>query len=256
MFIVWGRKVVYRTLGHVADFCPMCRAAKAFRLSRVGSASHVYYLSAGAGELLGHERACHDCGTALQADATHYASVSKKLLPLPELIRTTYPRLEDAYGERLALEERIRRDPAALSQEERHVLIRNPFLLMSAKMERRFAQTHIDLGMGLALVGGLAAMLLGPALVLSVFPDIDALRLFTILLVVAAAALIWQARATRPRFVRRAVLPALATALRPLAPTQAELEAVVAELTHLKYETAKRIKVPELQERLAVAPHA
>jgi len=41
MFIVWGKKIVYRKLGFVADFCPICRGPRAFELKRVGSASHL-----------------------------------------------------------------------------------------------------------------------------------------------------------------------------------------------------------------------
>jgi hypothetical protein len=219
VFIVWGKKVVYRKLGHVA----------------------------------GHERSCHECGTAQRAETTAYATISKKPLSLPELIRTSHPRLEDADGERLALEAPIQGDPASLSQENRHVLIRNSFLMMSAKMEQRLVQAHIDTGMSLALVGALATLVFGPHLVLSMFPDMEAVRLFIFLAILAVTGVVWQVMASRTRFVRRAVLPALAAALRPLAPTPAELESVVTQLTHLKYQMAKRIKVPELQARLAAA---
>ena len=219
MFIVWGKKVVYRKLGHVA----------------------------------GHERSCHECGTAQRADTTAYARMSKKPLSLPALIRTSYPRLEDADGETLALAAPIQGDPASLSQENRHVLIRNAFLTMSAKMERRPARAHVDVGMSLALVGALATLVLGPHLVLSMFPDMDAARLFIFPAIVAVTGVAWQVMASRTRFVRRAVLPALATALRPLAPTPTELESVVTQLTHLKHQMARRIKVPELQARLAAA---
>ena len=30
MFVVWGKKHVYRKLGYVADFCEICRGPKAF----------------------------------------------------------------------------------------------------------------------------------------------------------------------------------------------------------------------------------
>ena len=200
VFIVWGKKVVDRKLGHVAGFCPMCREPKTFLPRRVGAAGHVYCLSTGEGGLIGHER-----------------------------------------------------NPASLSQEGRDVLIRNSFLSMSAKMEQRLAPAHIDSGMSLALVGALATLVFGPHLALSMFPDMDAVRLFIFLATVAVTGVVWQVMASRTRFVRGAVLPALAAALRPLAPTPAELEAVVTQLTHLKHQMARRIKVPELQARLAAA---
>jgi hypothetical protein len=36
MFVVWGKKRVRKKIGHVADFCPMCRTAQPFALVRVG----------------------------------------------------------------------------------------------------------------------------------------------------------------------------------------------------------------------------
>ena len=94
MFIVWGKKIVYRKVGHVADFCPICRKVQPFELKRVGSAGHVYYVSVGEGELVGYERTCKECGTVFRAEPTTYASVSKTLAPLADLVRQTYPNIE------------------------------------------------------------------------------------------------------------------------------------------------------------------
>ena len=80
MFIVWGRKLVYRKLGHVADFCPICRKPRPFALQRIGSAGHVYYVSVSQGELVGFERTCLKCHTVYNAEPTHYAKVVPKLL--------------------------------------------------------------------------------------------------------------------------------------------------------------------------------
>jgi len=67
-FIVWGKKRVTRNLGYVADFCPLCREPKPFLLQRIGMAGHVYYISAGEGELVGFHRTCQTCKTAFTAD--------------------------------------------------------------------------------------------------------------------------------------------------------------------------------------------
>jgi hypothetical protein len=250
MFIVWGKKPVYHRLGYVAHFCPICRGPKPFEIKRVGSAGHLYYISFGSGELLGYERTCQECGTALQAEPTDHAAIAQRLAPLPELTRQTFPQLEQVFAARLALEEQIRSDPAALSADDRQALIRSPFLLMSAKVDQRFARTHIDMGLGLAIAGAVAMTIFGPGMVQLLAPGADSANLVLVFLALGLAGIVWQAIAARPRFVRRAVLPALARALRPLRPTQHELESIVAELGQLQHKMARRIDVPELQSQL------
>lgn len=253
MFIIWGSKTVYRKLGYVAHFCEICRAPKPFELKRVGSVGHLYYISFGQGELLGYERTCQDCGTTLQADVEEFAAVAPQVLPISDLIRQTYPRLEQVVGARLALEAQLRRNPAALSADERHVLIRNPFVLMSARVDARFARIHIDRGIGLALAGAVALVLFAPMLVLKVAPGTDIGAWLLSFLVIGFGAIIWQIMASRPRYVRREVLPLLDKSLRPLHPTQPELEAVVRELAGLKSRLARRIDVAELYARVSRA---
>ena len=251
MFIVWGKKAVYRKLGHVADFCPFCREPKAFRLRRIGLAGHLYYISLTQGELVGYERTCHDCGTALDIEGGHYHAVSKQALPLPDLIHETFPWLNHTFGDRLALEEQIRRDPMALSPEQRQALIRQPFFLLSPKVEAHSAKGHIDSGLGLALAATLVAVLFGPPLVHALLPAVELAELLLGFLGIGLALVVWQIIASRPRYVRRTILPPLTRALRPLQPTRAELEAVVSEMNGLKHKMAKRIKVAEIQSLLA-----
>jgi hypothetical protein len=250
MFIVWGKKPVYHRLGYVAHFCPICRGPKPFEIKRVGSAGHLYYISFGSGKLLGYERTCQECGTVLQAEPADHVAIAQRLAPLPELIRNTFPQLEQVFAARLALEERIRFNPAALSADERQALIRSPFLLMSAKVDQRFARTHIDMGLGLAIAGAVAMTLFGPGMVQLVAPGAGGGKLVLVFLALGLAGIVWQAFAARPRFVRRAVLPVLARALRPLKPTQHELESIVSELGQLKHKMAKRIDVPALQAHM------
>jgi hypothetical protein len=58
LFIFWGTKAVTRRLGHAADFCPICREIRGFRIARLGKAGHLYGVALGAGELLGHQKTC------------------------------------------------------------------------------------------------------------------------------------------------------------------------------------------------------
>lgn len=144
--IIWGTKIVYRKLGHVADFCPLCIGARAFSLERIGAAGHVYYVTVGDGDLVDYQRVCLDCHNIFRADPEHYATISKTLLPLPDLIKETFPNLAAAHKERLVLESKIRSAPLALPDDVRRNLIMEPFLLLSAKVTDHYKNSSFQIG--------------------------------------------------------------------------------------------------------------
>lgn len=144
--IIWGRKAVYRSLGYVADFCPICIGAKAFALQRIGMAGHIYYITAGDGDLVDYQRTCLTCGIELRADTARYATIAKKPNTISLLLNDTFPNFEQVYKDRLALEQRIRSDLSSLSAEDRRDLIMIPFTLISPKVTKRFSETHFSLG--------------------------------------------------------------------------------------------------------------
>ena len=144
--IIWGTKIVYSKLGHIADFCPLCVGARAFTLERVGAAGHVYFITAGDGELVGYQRVCLDCNNVFRADPEHYSHFAKQVLPLTELIKETFPNLASAHKERLVLESKIRSAPLALADEVRRSLIIEPFLLLSAKVSDHYKNLSFQIG--------------------------------------------------------------------------------------------------------------
>ena len=250
MFIVWGKKIVYRTVGHVADFCPICRGQRAFEIRRIGSAGHVYYISLGEGELVGFERTCSDCGTALNADPQAYASVSKQAQPLPALAASTFPNYAEVLRERTELERRVQESPGLLSPEERRSLIAQPFVLLSPKVERRFSSTHIDRNVGLAILGAFLLFMFGSAAARAVAPD-SADGAVLLLLALGIGVVIWQGLGASRRFMRREVIPQLARALRPLRPRETEMQAVLAELKQMRHKLGSKLVLADLQEQLA-----
>lgn len=252
MFIFWGRKAVIRKLGHVADFCPICRDQRAFTVQRVGSASHVYYISFGEGELVGYQRTCQTCNTAFQAEPTSYASISKHDLPLDELKRKTYPNLDEVLRERMTLEERIRSAPHSLSQEERHTLIRQAFTLLSPKVEKRFSATHIDKEVGLSMVAAIFLLVAGPAIMHSALPDNEGTVLLTFL-ILGLSLVAWQIVLSGRRFMNRQIIPVLATNLAPLQPRQAEIQSVTNELKQLRHKIGSKTDVEVLMGAVSTA---
>jgi hypothetical protein len=94
MFIVWGKKAVYRKIGFVADFCAMCRTVKPFEIKRIGMAGHVYYITSGEGELLGYQRTCLSCKTAVDTDPNGYTAIEKSSCPSLNWWQKPSPRLK------------------------------------------------------------------------------------------------------------------------------------------------------------------
>jgi hypothetical protein len=252
MFIVWGRKLVYRKAGFVADFCPLCRSVQTFVLQRVGSAGHVYYVTVGEGDLVGYERTCQTCGTSLAANHRTYASIAKKAVPLADLRRETFPNLDEAHKDRLELEDKVRRSPSFLSPDERRELIRSPFMLLAPKVEQRLASTHLDKEIGFSFLGAFLIGSIGPALAHAVAPDFEG-ESFLFFWAVGIGVIIWQFMMSGHRVVKRQVVPVLARALAPLKPSETELQAVLAELKQHKTKLGSKLKVADLQTQLTAA---
>ncbi|KQZ34174.1 hypothetical protein [Duganella sp. Root1480D1] len=249
MFIVWGRKITRRTLGYVADFCGVCRVPRAFRMTRLGSVGHVYYISFGEGNLVGHERACTSCGAFSEADVNAYAGISKSSGSLESLKRETFPGLDAALEQRLALEVRVQTAPHLLSAEERMGLIFSPFNLLSPKVERHFATMRMDGGVALAIAGGIGLCFLVPAIGGAISPEYGPPG-FLLGLVAGFGLLIWQLLAAGGRFMRKEIVPLLAQSLSPVKPNEAEIERALGEFKRAGHKIGKKLKAAQVIEAI------
>src|SRR5688572_32981772 len=81
MLIWWGRKATKKTLGRVADFCPLCRALAPFTVVEHGTVGHVYSIPLGSRELVGHTRTCNACKVDLNAQPRRYAMIFERVMP-------------------------------------------------------------------------------------------------------------------------------------------------------------------------------
>lgn len=247
MIFIWGKKLVYRELGYVADFCSICRVPRQFSVRRVGLAGHVYYITSGEGELLGHERTCQECRIAFKAEPATYAAFSKERRPLAELMAKTYPNFAVALKERLELEDKLRTTPAFLTPQERTGLIELPFFLLSPKVEERLANFRLDVRVSLTIVAAIFLAPLSIALAEAVLPVGTPPQYAPLTIIGLAIAIIWwQAAGSGGRWVRREIVPVLAKTLRPLKPTEGELQAVLAELKKYKHKLGGKLKVGDL----------
>lgn len=250
MLIVWGRRVTRRKMGYVADFCGMCRGPRGFLVERIGSAGHVFFLSVGQGRLVGFRRTCEECRTAFAAKPEAYVSMARKSVAFEELKRQTFPKLDEVLRDRLALEERIRTSPASVKSQERYSLIKEAFLVMSPEVESRFAQTHMDMGIILALIAAIALVIGGAPLVGGVWADAPSWAL-AVPAVIGVALVIWQGFSSRPRFMRRKIYPRLARAIAPLRPSEQEIQAVIEELKRSTLKIAAKSKASDLISLIA-----
>src|SRR5689334_23177324 len=66
MFVIWWGTQIDRTrIGFVANFCPICRELRPFRLMRLERVNHVYNQAIGPGQFTGHSILCCTCDLEL-----------------------------------------------------------------------------------------------------------------------------------------------------------------------------------------------
>ena len=251
MFIIWGEKRTEKSLGLAADFCLMCRDVQPFRVYRIGSASHVYFLSVGGGGLVGYLATCQTCGHQMEVGPTCYTTlVKRRPEDLKELARETYPGVREAYASRIDLEKSIADGRLDMPEDMRVELIREPFTNLAPVVEQRYSSaSHFDRHAVFALLAALAV----PGIFMFIASSSEnsdlkgvlgmaALVAFTAGLILMFFFLITEAR----RFVRRKILPKLARTLRSLKPKRHEIEECVTRLRGLGMKLAVKIKVDEL----------
>ena len=253
MLIFWGTKRTTRKQGLVADFCPLCREVRAFRLLRLGLASHIYFISFGQGKLTGHVIECTDCGLRLNTDPLKYAmfAAESKEAPigLDELERLTFPTLRERYAPRLALEAQVQRTASLLGAEQRRTFLLEPLTLLSPGVEARYASSStLDKPSGLGCFGTLLA---GLALLILAFcvPETwkDGLALTAVVALALGTVYTLVQMALAPgRYLRTRTVPLLARALDPLEPTQQELQDCLARCATAGMKIGKKVKLPTL----------
>ncbi len=257
MFIFWGTKRTEKKQGLVAEFCPIDHGIRAFRLLRMGLASHIYYLSFGQGKLVGHVIECTDCGLRLATDPLKYAlfAAESKEAPigLSELERLTFPRVREVYAARLAQEAQIQRTAHVLNPDERLQRMLEPFRLLNPGVETRYATSStLDKQSGLGCAGTLLLTLAALAIAFTQFePRRDQIAGFAVLLgALGTLYTLIQMGLGPGRFVRTQVMPTLARALDPLEPTQTELQACLDKCRTAGMKIGKKVKLAPLWAEL------
>lgn len=248
MFVLlWGTKVVRRRLGYVADFCPLCGDVRCFKMTRVGMARHLYYISFGKGSLVEHQRTCAFCDVDLKAQPDLYREIHRKKLPTSELVAITNPRWRERHSARLDLEEKLAKTPDKLSPQQRQELVEEPFILLSPKVEQRFREREFDDPTILAIIG---LFIIGAVTLIIAKVSVNAILLGW---AAGICLIVWRVFQAKRRFFRQKIFPALVPALRRLRVTPAEIEDVLKKMSARGLKIGSKLNANKVVEVLSPA---
>ena len=222
MYIVWGTKLVRSKLGRRADFCPLCRDVAATRVIRVATVPHVNYIPMGRKKDVGIEETCEGCGlmrsTETGPDGPRPEVSRDRHADLESLIFATYPDVRADNAERLAYEARLR--DGRLEPGERKSALLESFTLAGHRFEAEASRSHID---GASVLLAAVAVITGLVGVISHAENQPGagvwVPVFLTIAAVTFVASMGRIMTTPRRRARKVVLPVLARAIRPLAPT-------------------------------------
>lgn len=245
MLLIWGTRQTKRKLGFVAENCPRCKAIRTVRIDRIGMTSHVFFVSIGAGQLLGFRAECCTCSGQFDVCPMDYTGFDKNGKAIPEsLMATTNPKL--AAG------------ASARAEQARTIAIRDPLLRFDASLRDRYLRGHrLDGVTALAFVASVVVPLLmgwlsrslGLSDGLKEATGWLALGVFLIGLVGSFVLMYGEPK----RFFRRQLRPEIKRALQPLRPEPAELEACVSSLKKYGYRISRFVTPQGLIEDLRSA---
>ena len=232
MLLVWGTRQTRRKLGFVAEHCPRCNTIRAVRVDRMGVASHLFFVSLGAGPLLGFRGECQTCSGTFEVCPIDYAALEKsKKATLDSLVPKTNPKL-------------MAKRASPHAEPDRALQIRGALLRFEASIRDRYMAGHrFDLATVLAFVATIAVPLCIGWLARSLGLSEDArgvvgwiaLGAFLGLLVLSLVLMYQEPR----RFFDRKLRPEIVGALRELSPERSELETCVSALRKYGYRISR-----------------
>ena len=244
MFIVWGKTIKRQKLGFVADFCAVCRDLRTFQVKRIGSASHVYYISFGQGDLVGYERTCEVCSTPVDAVPDTYIGMAETCRPASELISETFPNYYTVYRELLERERKVRDTPSLLTPEERRARMREPFMVIAPLAQQKLASIQVDWRVGLAVLSFVPIFW-----VIGLVEDQPSLNWIFAGLALWAGLVFSEIFRSSRRYLLKNAAPQLASSLAPLKPSESELDRILQELKQHKLKLGK-LRPSDLLERI------
>lgn len=227
MLIIWGTKRVEKTLGWVAEYCPVCDEACACRLVALKMVSHIYYIPLGRGKNAGHVCRCGNCKNVFPVDEMKYADISRKRpASIEELVDQTHPELVEKMAKTLDMRDRVASGEG--SEAERQALLFHPFDSIAVPVAKRGEHLNVDTTSALWLIGTivlpLVALMICDSLPASwMHPDTGITVAVSVLVLTAICLGVSIALDTK-RYARKQFRRMIVQRLAPLNPSLTELE--------------------------------
>jgi hypothetical protein len=215
---------------------------------------HCFGIPLGQGKPINYYAKCRNCSFERQANSGRYLKVDSDATDLEEIIAKTYPDIRSVYHARLSLEQTVRRHPASLSRAERTNLLMEPFRLINPTVEKHFSgQTPLDLESSIGCLGTIF-LTIGVFVLAVIYRRTslgDRLLLITLFVGFFCTAVTLYQFYRRPfRYFRRHLMPLLVKSLKPLNPSNDELEQCVLQCKGESLLVGKRIDVKWLSKSL------
>ncbi len=138
--IIHGTRIRRRSRGLIAEFCPICREIRLFRVTDLSRYRHVYWIPVTPGTPVSRELQCEGCGTALMERIDDQTSpIPRTSANVIHVLAQTRPHRIESVRERLALEQRLV-EGSATPAERIHLLI-EPLILLSPVTDIRGRQS-------------------------------------------------------------------------------------------------------------------
>ncbi|MGD1906100.1 MAG: DnaJ C-terminal domain-containing protein [Leptolyngbyaceae cyanobacterium] len=160
----WLHKRVFRKLGYVADFCPICGTVRPFALFKLRFTPWLTFgvlpTDPRSGKLAEHVGDCQKCSVRIPMNVERYRSISQRLsadinADLPVLTQETFPNVREHYRERFDAMEILWKNPESPQAKKiRASLIEEPFwLLAPLATERSMVDVEILTLLALGIAG-------------------------------------------------------------------------------------------------------
>jgi hypothetical protein len=251
--VVMGTVIRRRSLGYGLHFCPICRELRQCGVKAVMKVTHIYFLPIGSGEHVVNELTCPDCGSTYgQAPNRTLTTQKERALDEVTMLGSLLSDESSPLLARLELEERLHK----LSTAERRTLLAEPFLALSYEYsgagKKGWRQSVMALGQ-LILISSLFA---SPILWFFWREDRNNIPLLISALGVSlftaafAALMLWIQFSSPRRITSRLFMARLARSLRPLSPTQQDIEGILKALRARGVEVADSVEMAALMAGL------
>jgi hypothetical protein len=214
---------------------------------------HLYFLPFGSSQVMGHAATCHECKVRMNVNAVCYSGiVSKPGYDMELLIRDTFPSVREIHAGRIALAKLLLE--GKLKSAEREVMMMDLWQTYALHTEEKTGK-GIQLG-GKGGWGLLITFVFAFALVLSTIwlPAAWHGGLFKavgIVILIGGFYSIIQ-MVLDPGRVSREILSALASSLKPFAPSREEVVAYLDRLKRAGFKLGKKIKPDVLMTAISM----